>query len=113
MSHQQEPTPGLVNWTGYLAITFLLVLPAAVLTVRSGAWQQGLLLFAISCAGATIILLLALVMLVLPKFPRWRKAIGRDPIRILPTQQIKVGPFELTLDSECPHAKPPEDAPPE
>ena len=52
-------TPGLVNWVGYLAITLLLALPIAVLAVRSGEWQQGLLLYAIGCFGAAILLLLA------------------------------------------------------
>ena len=34
---ENNSAPGLVNWTGYLAITLLLTLPLAVLTVRSGA----------------------------------------------------------------------------
>ena len=51
--NQQNETPGLINWTGYLALTLLLVLPLSVLTVRSGAWQQGLLLYALACLGST------------------------------------------------------------
>lgn len=83
-SRRPEPLPASVNWTGYLAITFLLALPIAVLTVRSGAWQQGLLLFAVSCAGAAILLLLSLVLLVLPRFSPWRKAVSRRALFTLP-----------------------------
>ena len=43
-----DRTPAVITWAGYLAGTLMLVLPLAVLTVRSGAWQQGLLLYAIA-----------------------------------------------------------------
>ena len=52
---QAKQTPALVNWIGYLAITLLLVLPLSVLTVPSGAWQQGLLLYALSCLGCLLL----------------------------------------------------------
>ena len=77
-------TPAVVNWTGYLAMTMLLMLPIAVLTVRSGAWQEGLLLYAISCLGAALLLLVSIVMLVLPRFGHWRKAISMRAIIMLP-----------------------------
>lgn len=79
-----KKTPAVVNWTGYLAMTMLLMLPIAVLTVRSGAWQEGLLLYAISCLGAALLLLLSIVMLVLPRFGPWRKAISMRAIIVLP-----------------------------
>ena len=41
-------TPALVNWLGYLALALQLALPAAELMVRSAAWQQGLLVYAIA-----------------------------------------------------------------
>ena len=53
--------PGLVNWIGYLAICFFVTIPLAVLTVRAGAWEQGLLLYALSCLGSVVILLLAVL----------------------------------------------------
>ena len=82
-STQGEQTPRLVNWLGYLAITLLLALPVAVITVRSGAWQQGLLLYAIGCLGAAILLLLAAVLLLLPRFAPSRTAIaGRALIAV-------------------------------
>ena len=51
----QDKIPGLVTWSGYLAITLLLILPLSVLTVRSGAWQQGLGLYAVACLGSTLL----------------------------------------------------------
>lgn len=76
--------PALVNWLGYLALTFLLALPLAVLTVRAGAWQQGLLVYAVSCLAAVILLLLAVVLLLLPRFADWRKAIAGRAALTLP-----------------------------
>ncbi len=51
---RQNSTPawstGSVTWLSAL----LLTLPVAVLTVRSGAWQEGLLLYTLSCVGAAL-----------------------------------------------------------
>ncbi len=76
--------PAAVNWLGYLALTFLLALPLAVLTVRAGAWQQGLLVYAISCLAAVILLLLALIMLLLPRYAGWRRAVAGRALLTLP-----------------------------
>lgn len=77
-------TPRLVNWLGYLAITVLLALPLSVLTVRSGAWQEGLLLYALSCFGATLLMIVAIIGLMLPRFARWRSGIGLRALAALP-----------------------------
>ena len=82
--NQQNSTPGLINWTGYLAITLLLTLPAAVLTVRSGAWQEGLLLYSLSCLGAATLLLVSMLLMLLPRFARWRKGIAGRALITLP-----------------------------
>lgn len=68
--------PALLNWTGYIAITLLLTLPIAVLMVRSGVWQQGLLLYAVSCLGAALVLLVSVVLLLLPRYAPWRAGIA-------------------------------------
>ena len=81
---QHSTTPRLVSWLGYLAITLLLALPLAVLTVRSGAWQEGLLLYALSCLGALLLLLLAAVLLLLPRFAPWRSRIAWRALLTLP-----------------------------
>jgi uncharacterized protein (DUF1499 family) len=81
---RQNNTPGLVNWVGYLAIALLLTLPVAVLTVRSGAWQQGLLMYTLSCLGAATLLALSVVLLLLPRFTRWRKGIAGRALITLP-----------------------------
>lgn len=67
--------PKLIDWIGYLAITLLLTLPLAVLMVRAGAWQNGLVLYALSCLGATLLLLISALLLLLPRFAPWRGAI--------------------------------------
>ncbi|MEP5567825.1 MAG: DUF1499 domain-containing protein [Halioglobus sp.] len=64
--------PGLINWVGYLAICFFVTIPLAVLTVRAGAWQQGLLMYALSCLGSVVILLVAVLISFLPRFAQWR-----------------------------------------
>jgi uncharacterized protein (DUF1499 family) len=62
----------VVSWLGYLAITLLLVLPLSVLTVRSGAWQEGLLLYALACAGSALLVLLSGVLLLVPRYRPFR-----------------------------------------
>lgn len=81
---EHNKTPGLVNWIGYLALTLFLVLPIAVLTVRSGSWQQGLLLYAIACFGSILLLLLSIVLLLLPRFTPWRTRIAQRALFALP-----------------------------
>jgi hypothetical protein len=71
---QANQTPALVNWIGYLAIALLLVLPLSVLTVRSGAWQQGLLLYALSCLGCLLLFALSGLLLLLPRYAGSRSA---------------------------------------
>lgn len=68
--------PGLVSWLGYLAITFLLILPLSVLTIRAGGWQQGLLLYAISCSGAAILLIFSLWLMMFRGYAPWRSQIA-------------------------------------
>lgn len=77
-------TPAVINWIGYLGLTLLLALPLAVMTVRSGAWQEGLLLYAISCLGAAALLLFSLLLMVLPRFGDWRKTLALRSLLALP-----------------------------
>jgi uncharacterized protein (DUF1499 family) len=80
---REENPPRLVTWIGYLAAAMLLALPLAVLTVRSGAWQQGLLLYALACLGAALLLAILLLLLLLPKYAAWRGAIlGRAALAL-------------------------------
>jgi uncharacterized protein (DUF1499 family) len=89
MPQATQPSP-LVNWIGYLAITLLLVLPLSVLTVRSGAWQQGLLLYALSCLGSLLLLALAGFLLLIPKYKERRGAIGLRMLAALPGSVLLV-----------------------
>ncbi len=81
---QQNGTPALVSWTGYIALTLLLALPLSVLAVRAGAWQQGLLIYAIACFGSILLLLVSIVLLLLPRFAPWRKAIAGRALLAIP-----------------------------
>lgn len=81
---QQHKTPALVAWCGYLALALLVALPVSVLTVRSGAWQPGLLLYALASLGSMALLILFIVLSLLPRFARWRAQIGGRALLTLP-----------------------------
>ncbi len=83
MNTAQQPST-LVNWLGYLAITLLLLIPLAVLTVRSGAWQQGLLLYALACLGSALTLLVLVILSLLPRFAPQRRALRLRSLAALP-----------------------------
>jgi len=84
MNQANTPTPTAVNWLGYIAITLLLTLPVSVMMVRSGAWQQGLMVYALSCLGAALLLSLAILAMLLPRFAPWRKTIATRALFTLP-----------------------------
>jgi uncharacterized protein (DUF1499 family) len=73
-----------VRWPGYLAIALVLSLPLSVLTVRSGNWQQGLLLYAIACAASALLLLWFALALLLPRLRTQRASILRFGAATLP-----------------------------
>ena len=70
-----------VRWPGYLAWAFLALLPIAVLTVRSGRWQEGLMLYAL---GGLLSLMLLAAMALQSLLPRWRGDRGAIVRRALP-----------------------------
>jgi len=82
--NQQSKPPGLVTWTGYIALTLMLAIPLSVLAVRSGAWQQGLLLYAIACVGSIVALLLSIILLLWPRYAPWRQAIAGRALLAIP-----------------------------
>jgi hypothetical protein len=96
---QGTQRPAIINWAGYLALTLLVALPVAVLTVRAGAWQQGLLMYAISCLGSLLLLALFAVLWLLPRFTNWRGAILRRALFALPGAALLV----MTLLSRGDH----------
>lgn len=82
-----QPSPGssrLLTTLTYLALALLLALPLAVLMVRAGLWQEGLLLYAVSCLAAAIVLLLLIVLLALPKYRQRGRQIGLGALLVLP-----------------------------
>ena len=74
----------LVNWGGYLSLTLLLALPLSVMIVRSGLWQQGLMMYALGCAGAAVLLAIFIILLLLPAFKEWRVDIVKRAALLLP-----------------------------
>lgn len=88
--NQTSQTPTLVNWLGYIAIALLVVLPLAILTVRSGAWQQGLVLLALSSLAAALVLAMAVILMLLPRFVSWRKAIALRALYCIPGALIVI-----------------------
>ena len=110
--NQQNVPPRLLNWVAYLGITFTLLLPIAVLTVRSGAWQPGLGLYAIACLGSALLIILCIILLLLPRFSAWRKSLWLRALIVLPgtlllfsllTTGGKYPPIhDITTDTEYP-----------
>lgn len=74
----------LLNWGGYLSLTLLLALPLSVLIVRSGLWQQGLILYALSCACAAALLAIFAILFLLPAFKERRSDIAKRAGLLLP-----------------------------
>ena len=72
MEATSSKAPRLVNWTGYLSLAMLLILPVSVLAARTGAWQPALLIYAIAILGSTLLLVVAIVLLVMPSMAAWR-----------------------------------------
>lgn len=76
--------PTFIRWAGYLALSLLIIIPLAVLTVRSGAWQQGLGLYALSTLGSTLLAIVFVVLLLLPKFGAIRAETGKRLLLTIP-----------------------------
>ena len=76
--------PGLVNWTGYLSLAMLLILPVAVISARSGAWQPGLLLYAVAILGSAMLIVMSIIMLLLPRFAPWRTNVSLNLLFAFP-----------------------------
>ncbi len=81
---QSPGSSRLLTVLSYIALTLLLALPLAVVTVRSGLWQQGLLLYAVSCLAAALVLLLLLILLALPTYRQQARRIGLAALLVLP-----------------------------
>ena len=78
------PLPALLRWPGYLAWAFLTLIALAVLTVRAGQWQQGLLLYAVACLASLLVLAWYAVAVLLPRNGSRRGAIALRALPALP-----------------------------
>lgn len=84
MNTHPSRLPATPRLLGYLALGLLLLLPISVLVVRWGAWQQGLLLYALACLAAALLLLVLLLLPALPRYrAHWRGILARS-LLVLP-----------------------------
>ncbi|MFT4823670.1 MAG: hypothetical protein ACI9DH_000967 [Halioglobus sp.] len=82
--NQPVKKSNLVSWGGIAALILLIGLPISVLLVRSGIWQQGLMIYAVCCAGAVLLLLLFIILALLPAFKSYRGDIFKRGVLLLP-----------------------------
>lgn len=82
--NESTKAPRVVSWTGYLCLAMLLILPVSVLAARTGAWQPGLLLYAIAVLGSALLLLITIILLLLPRFRPWRNNLSLNLLFAFP-----------------------------
>ena len=82
--NQGTTLPGIIRWSGYIALVLLIGIPIAVISVRSGAWELGLGLYALACLGSTLLAIVFIVLLMLPRFAHARAATGKRLLLALP-----------------------------
>jgi hypothetical protein len=103
--------PALLRWPGYLAWVFLTLIALAVLTVRAGQWQQGLMLYAIACLASLLILAWYAVAILLPRNGSRRRTLALRALPALPGALLLVSAMatrgvppihDITTDLEDP-----------
>jgi hypothetical protein len=82
--NRADEMPPLVRRMRHIALALLVLLPLSVIAVRAGAWKLGLPLYAIVCLGSTLLVILSIALLLLPRFAHWRQAIMRHAFFALP-----------------------------
>ncbi len=82
--NESTKAPRVVNWTGYLCLAMLLILPVSVLAARTGAWQPGLLLYAIAVLGSALLLLITIILLLVPRLKPWRNNLSLNLLFAFP-----------------------------
>lgn len=73
-----------IRWPGYLAWVLLALIVISVFMVRSGNWQQGLALYALSGLLSMLLLALFAVLFLLPRLRRQRPATLRRALPAVP-----------------------------
>jgi hypothetical protein len=79
-----------IRWPGYLAWVFLAMLPLAVLTVRAGEWQRGLLLYALCCLASLLLLAWFGVLSLLPRLADRRRGLLLRALPAIPGSLLLV-----------------------
>ncbi len=83
-SQSPPASPRWIRWAGHFALALLLLIPVAVLLARSGAWQPGLALYALALLGSTLLLIVFIILLLVPRYSSWRSDILRRAAIALP-----------------------------
>jgi uncharacterized protein (DUF1499 family) len=89
--NESSSAPRVVAWTGYLSLAMLLILPVSVLAARTGAWQPGLLLYAIAILGSTLLILISIISLLVPRLAPWRNNISLNVLFAFPGTLLLLG----------------------
>lgn len=92
-SSEQTVKPRLLEWTTYLGYALLASLPLSVVMVRAGIWQQGLMLYALACLGATVLLILCVILWLLPKYNPLRGKVVTTAALMLPGTVLLLSMF--------------------
>jgi uncharacterized protein (DUF1499 family) len=77
-------TSAWIRWPGYAAGFALVVLGLSVMMVRSGNWQQGLMIYAIACLLSVVLLAFMAVQSLLPRMQGRRLPIFKRALLTLP-----------------------------
>ncbi|EED33793.1 hypothetical protein NOR53_874 [gamma proteobacterium NOR5-3] len=73
-----------IRWPGYTAWFFLAVLALSVMMVRSGNWQQGLMMYALAGLLSLVVLLFMAVQSLMPRWGGQRMTILKRALPALP-----------------------------
>lgn len=79
-----EKTSAWIRWPGYIAWFFLALVAISVLMIRSGNWQQGLVIYALACLLSAVTLAFMAVQSLIPRWNSERLSILRYALPAVP-----------------------------
>ena len=79
-----KQVPRAFQWLRATALLLLIALPVAVIAVRLGAWQAGLLLYAAACLLGALLLAVCVILALLPRNREQRQPLQHGAMLALP-----------------------------
>ena len=73
-----------IRWPGYLAWLLLLLLPVSSMSVRSGEWQTGLKVYALTSLASLVALAYFAVLFLIPRFSQARGSVLKAALPAIP-----------------------------